>query len=196
LQPDIFRVVETRVIWERMLRLALAVVLGLAAGTELACADVYTWTDAKGIVNVSNLAPPDGARVENVVHDIARAVVPPSVPAPVPNIDPLAQAEVQILAMRVRQLEYEVDFAKRHAPAVEYVPVPMPTMQYGIEPPPQSNYGCDPSWFGCGAWAFGGYPAGVVILGAPNFRRPFPHRRNHQVALQGPVRGRGGPPRR
>jgi hypothetical protein len=179
-----------------MLRLALAVIFGLAAGSELARADVYTWTDAKGIINVSNLAPPDGARVDKVVQDVARAVVPPSVPAPMPSIDPLALAEVQVLATRVRQLEYEVDFAKRQAPAVEYVPVPMPApMQYGVEPPVQSSYGCDPSWFGCGAWAFGGYPAGVVVLTAPNFRRPFPHhRRNHQVAIQGPVRGRGAPP--
>jgi hypothetical protein len=180
----------------RSIPAALAAVLAFAFGPPLACADVYTWTDAKGVVNVSNLAPPDGARVEKVVHDVARAVVPPSVPTPVSSIDPLAQAEVQVLATRVRQLEYEIDLAKRQAPAVEYVPVPMPaTMQYGMEPPPvQSNYGCDPSWFGCGAWAFGGYPAGVVVLAAPNFRRPFPHRRNHQVALQGPVRGRGAPP--
>ena len=100
-----------------MLRLALAVIFGFAAGSELARADVYTWTDAKGIVNVSNLAPPEGARVDKVVQDVARAVAPPSVPAP-PSIDPLAQAEVQVLATRVRQLEYEIDFAKRQAPAV------------------------------------------------------------------------------
>lgn len=184
--------------WGRMLQLALIVALGLAAGADVARADVYTWTDAKGVINVSNLTPPDGARVEKVVHDVAPAVVPPPAPAPVPTIDPLAQAEVQTLAMRVRQLEYEADVARRQAPPmVEYVPVPMPTtMQYGIEPPLQASYGCDPSWIGCGGWAFGGYPAGVVVLAAPNFRRPFPHRRNHQVAFQGPARGRGGPPRR
>ena len=46
-----------------MRRLALTVLFSLAAASGLACADVYTWTDAKGVLNVSNLAPPDGARV-------------------------------------------------------------------------------------------------------------------------------------
>src|SRR5947207_10540059 len=102
---------------ERMHRLALTVVFGLVAASGLARADVYTWTDAKGVQNVSNLAPPEGARVDKVVHDVAPAVVPPPAPVLMPVADPVAQMEVQRLAMRVRQLESEVDFTRRQQSA-------------------------------------------------------------------------------
>jgi uncharacterized protein DUF4124 len=171
----------------RAIPATIASALAFAIGPPLACADVYTWTDAKGVLNVSNLAPPDDARVEKVVHDVARAVVPPPAPVPVPVPDPLAQAEVQTLAMRVRQLEYEVDLARRQAPApFEYASLPPPpVMQYSAEPPLQPYYGCDPSWFGCSGFAFGGYPAGVVVLTAPNVRRHNPFRKpHHPIAMQ------------
>lgn len=171
----------------RAIAATMAAAVAFTIGPPLACADVYTWTDAKGVVNVSNLAPPDDVRIDKVVHDVARAVVPPPAPPPMPVADPLAQAEVQTLAMRVRQLEYEVDFARRQAPApFEYSSFPPPPMmQYPAEPPLQPNYGCDPSWFGCSGFGFGGYPAGVVVLAAPNFRRHFPIRRpQHPIAMQ------------
>ena len=38
---------------------------------------IYTWTDASGRINVSNLPPPDGARVSHVVHE-----TPPPVSRP------------------------------------------------------------------------------------------------------------------
>jgi hypothetical protein len=119
----------------------------------------YTWTDAKGVVNVSNLTPPDGVQAEKIVRETPRA----NVPAPVvssPMAESAAQAEVQFLAQRVRQLEYEVDFARRQPPPPPpmdyafYPPPPSPAMQYTVDTAPQQQaYGCDPSWFGCSGWS-------------------------------------------
>ena len=179
----------------RAIPATMAAALAFAIGPPVASADVYTWTDTKGVVNVSNLAPPDDARVEKVVHDVARAVVPPPAPVLMPVVDPLAQAEVQTLATRVRQLEYEVDFARRQAAApFDYASLPPPpVMQYAPEPQVQPNYGCDPSWFGCSGFAYGGYPASVVVLAAPNFRRHFPIRNNHHpIAMQRNMHPPGG----
>jgi hypothetical protein len=181
---------------KRMLRLALAVVFASAAVTELARADIYTWTDGAGKVNVSNLTPPDGTQVLSVVREIPRPPVPP----PAPVADPSAQADVQFLAQRVRQLEYEVESSKRQAPPMmNYAPMPPPppVMQYAADPEPQVSYGCDQAWNGCnGLWGFGGYPVGIVVLNTPKFRRPFPAHGFHRSPMQMPVRGRGGPQRR
>ena len=49
--------------------MALPVMLAAALGTQLARADVYTWTDASGRLNVSNIAPPEGVHVSRVVHE-------------------------------------------------------------------------------------------------------------------------------
>ena len=88
----------------RLLRAALPVVLAGTFGLQPAHADLYTWVDASGEVNVSNLAPPEGVRITNVViassqktttrDDDAREVA--------------RDAEVQALTKRVRQLEDEV----------------------------------------------------------------------------------------
>ena len=49
--------------------------LAAAASVPLAHADIFTWTDKSGNVNVSNLSPPEDARVTSVTHD------PPKDPA-------------------------------------------------------------------------------------------------------------------
>jgi hypothetical protein len=184
-----------------MIRATLAAALVFAVAVPFAHADVYTWTDAKGVLNVSNLTPPDGVEVEKTVHETARASVPPPAPfpPPPPMIDPAAQAEVQFLAQRVRQLEYEVEFARRSPPPpMDYAAYsPPPPMQYMVDTaPPPANYGCDPSWYGCSGWGLGGYPVGIVVLNSPNFRRPQPGRGFHRSPMQLPVRGRGDPHRR
>ena len=153
---------------------ALAWLLGLSA----ARADIYTWTDAAGRVNISNLTPPDGVRVTNVVHETPK---PPPV-RPDPG-DASAQADVQALSERVRQLEREIDFARRAPPPMSYAAAPAPPVvqypdvqySYAMQPPPQPSYGCDPSWIGCGGfgylgWPYG-YPASVVVVRAPRFHR-------------------------
>jgi hypothetical protein len=188
-----------------MFRLALAAVFVLTAGILPARADVYTWTDADGKINVSNLTPPDGANVSSVVHESPRPPAPPSVVVAAAPPQP----EIQFLADRVRQLEYEVDFARRQGPPpMQYASLPPPpVMQYAPDPePPVTSYGCDQAWNGwngcLNGWGFGSYPVGVVVLTAPNFHhRPFPGRGFHRspmvkTQMQMPVRSRGTPPRR
>jgi len=177
-----------------------AVLLGIASPAR---ADIYTWIDASGRTNVSNLDPPSDVKVTSVIKS-----------GPVKSetrSDALRDAEVQALAERVRQLQDEVEQARREPapvpvqyqyppapPIVQYISVPQPApMQYADDSAPQYAYGCDPSWASCAlGWYPGFYPAGVVVLGAPNFRRGFPNRGGHHYVTPRPVRGPGGPPRR
>ena len=55
----------------RLLRAVLPAVLAGTFGLQPARADIYRWVDASGVVNVSNLAPPEIARVSNVIHSSA-----------------------------------------------------------------------------------------------------------------------------
>ena len=88
----------------RLLRAALPAVLAGTFGLQPAHADLYTWVDASGGVNVSNLAPPENVRVTNVIHASA-----PKTTTPADAFrDPVRDAEVQALTKRVRQLEDEV----------------------------------------------------------------------------------------
>jgi len=183
----------------RLLRLILTLACGLAAcGAQ---ADIYTWVDAKGTVNMSNLEPPDGVRVTKVTHDS-----PPMNPPPRDLAGESArQAEVQALAVRVMQLEYEAEFSRRQVaamatyvpPAPVYVPQYMP--QYVPDPPQYANSGCDPSWPQCGAgWSPSFAPAAVFVVGSPGYRRPSPtpFHGGRKFAMQASARGPGGPSRR
>jgi hypothetical protein len=99
----------------------------LAAG--LAAADVYTFVDAHGNVNVSNLAPPVGARVTSVAHESAGAI------ARAEAARKAAQdAEVQALADRVAELERAAEQSARVPPPVFFAG---PPPGYGAPPPPQ-----------------------------------------------------------
>src|SRR6185369_8925131 len=91
-----------------------ALTTGFAAmlATGVAHADVYTWTDESGMLNVSNLTPPEGAKIAKVVKESPRTTPPPSAPPP----DAAPPIEFQTLALRVRQLEYEVELARRQPP--------------------------------------------------------------------------------
>jgi Domain of unknown function (DUF4124) len=148
--------------------------LGLVCtlGVTLAHAAIYTWTDGSGTINISNLAPPEGARVISVVPESPPRIAPPTDVAG----EAARQLEVQALSDRVRQLEYEAEFARRPAP-----PAPVyqafPAVQYSQYPAdygPAASSGCDPSWAGCtNWWSPYGYPA-IVVLQSPNFRRSRP----------------------
>ncbi len=183
---------------KRLLAAALPWALVCASGLQHAHADIYTWTDESGRVNVSNLTPPDGVHVTKVVHENPHVV--PARPAAV--ADPAPQADVVALALRVRQLEYEVELAKRQPPPPIYMATSTPPpMQYEVAPvqygpdlgPSPASYGCDPSWFGCAGWFNPGfYPAGVVVLGAPNVRRSFSSHGGHHFAMRGPGRPPSG----
>jgi hypothetical protein len=159
----------------RLLSAALAASLACSLGVRLAHADIYTWVDASGRVNISNLLPPEGARVTSVTHE---RVQDPAAREEAGR-EAARQAELQALTDRVRQLETEIQAALRPVapPQVVYVPVPVPApapVQYQAEMAPPAGDGCDPSWSSCwGWWGPGFYPANVVVVRAPGFRR-FP----------------------
>ena len=50
------------------LRIALPIALAATFGLRAAHADIYTWVDSSGGLNISNLTPPDDAKVLKVVH--------------------------------------------------------------------------------------------------------------------------------
>ena len=177
----------------RMLRVVLAT--ACAFGLKAAWADIYTWTDASGTLNVSNVAPPEGAKVTKVMHE--------SPPRPAPVVDPAAeasrQAEVQALAARVRQLEYEAEFARRQPPPLDYgamgppppMQYPLP-MQYAVESPQPAMNECNPAWAGCGyGWNVPFYPAVVIVARPQGFRRPPQFHGGHRFPMQMPVRAPG-----
>ena len=87
----------------RLLRATLPAVLVGTFGMQPAHADLYTWVDASGGVNVSNLAPPEGVRITRVIVASAPKTTPRD-----DGRDAARDAEVQALTKRVRQLEDEV----------------------------------------------------------------------------------------
>jgi Domain of unknown function (DUF4124) len=185
----------------RFLRASLPAVLAGTVGLQLAHADIYTWVDASGAVNVSNLAPPESVHVTSVIHASAAA----SAARDAAVRDAARQAEVQALSDRVRQLEDEVQFASRGVPPqVEYRAIPAPPViqyvinqapppvQYPVNAAPSTYTGCDSMWIECGFWQNPViYPTSVIFLRAPNFRRPQPFRDGHQFVVHQPTRAPG-----
>ena len=88
----------------RFLRATLPAVLAGTFGLQPAHADLYTWVDASGGVNVSNLAPPKGVRITNVISASASKATTRDDD----GREGARDAEVQALTKRVRQLEDEV----------------------------------------------------------------------------------------
>ena len=187
---------------KRILRGALPIVAA-ACALPPAHADIYTWTDETGRVNISNLSPPEGARVTKVVHETAGK------PAARDEArEALREAEVRLLAERVRQLQNDVELAKRPAPppveyrAVQPAPVAPPIIQYITLEAPQypaaapqpANTGCNYGWPDCTfGWYPGFYPVGYPVSVFPrerHFRRdkpvPTPHSRG-PVAPWSPI---------
>ena len=163
---------------------AVPLLLAGALAVPLAHADVYTWTDHSGRLNVSNIAPPEDVHVLSVVHEDP----PKARPKPAPARD----VEVQALTERVAQLEDQVDRAKQQPalPPVVYRPAPspppvqvnvtvMPSPPANPYPPTYASYPaypypgypglpydqCDPTIFGCPLGY--GFPVGVVVLKTP-----------------------------
>jgi hypothetical protein len=186
----------------RLFQAVLLSLIGCGLALRLAHAEIYTWVDPAGVVNLSNLAPPEGVRVTRVTHEPAPRVASASEvareAARQAELQALAdrarELEVQALSERIRQLEREVEIGRSQPPpAVGYAVMPsLPVTQYVVEPAPPASTGCDPAWFGCGPWWGPGiYPPSVVVIGAPNFRRVHPFhsfRGRHHVVLQQPMR--------
>lgn len=180
-----------------LLRAASLATLALACASPLAQADIYTWTDDKGRVNVSNLEPPEGARVTSVLRENKALIAANEAAREAARErakEALRDAEVQALAERVRQLQSEVEVAKRPAPipvaaapAPAYVPY---TGEFAPPPPVQYNFinaspvmggaggggGCYTGWPDCQFGWYPGfypgfYPVSVVIPRDRHFRR-------------------------
>jgi len=178
-----------------LVRMALPAIVAAALCAQSAQADIYTWVDASGTINVSNIAPPDGVSVKRVIHTTA------------PAGDPPHDAQVQALMQRVGQLEDAVESAERQvappmpypyapipqAPLVQYIVNVAPPLSYEVSAPsPSPAGGCDPSWTDCGTgWTPGFYPtffpANLVVLRPPYFSRPRPIQGGHQFATQQPM---------
>ena len=86
---------------KRLLRSTLPAVLACTLGLQPAYADLYTWVDASGGVNVSNLTPPEGVRITKVIV----ASAPKTATRNDWAREAARDAEVQALTKRVRQLE-------------------------------------------------------------------------------------------
>lgn len=182
-----------------ILRAALLAVIASMAGMQVARADIYTWADASGSINVSNLSPPQGVRVISVAHASPESAAARENAAR----EAARRAETQALEERVRQLEDEAA-ARRQAPTPVVYPMiaaPQPT-PYWTQPAPvrysvsmaSSPYtqGCDPGWLDCGlGWYPGFYPASVVFVRAPGFRRFQATPIRHHFAGQQPVHSFG-----
>jgi uncharacterized protein DUF4124 len=180
----------------RVFRIVLPTVLASMLGVPLAHADIYTWTDASGVTNVSNLPPPQGVQVTKILHGPAPEIVAREDAAR----DAARAADAQALAARVRQLEDEIS-ARQAPPPMAYPPLPPPPMmqpviQYIVESPTSqvayiapatpgySGSGCDPSWAGCAlSWFPGFYPASVLVV--PGFRPSHPIRPHNPVHQPG-----------
>ena len=182
-----------------LLRTVLPLLLASAWGLQPARADIYTWADASGSVNVSNLAPPQSARVISVTHTSAADAARESAAR-----DAASRAETLALEERVRQLEADAEARRQAPPQVVYRDIPAPPVQYRIDPapppvqysvyssPPAYTMGCDPGWMDCGlGWFPNFYSTGVVFVRAPTFRR-FPSVPvRHQLGAWQPMRSFG-----
>jgi hypothetical protein len=144
-----------------------AVAMAIAASS--AHADIYTWIDKKGLTNLSNLPPPEGARVTNVSR-----LAPKDAAREAAARESARQAEMRALNDRVQQLQAEVEQTKNAPPLVlAYAPPP------AYAPPAAAPYiinvmqpqaapasgGCDYAWGDCGFGAWPGYYGSTVVVG-------------------------------
>lgn len=172
----------------RQLSRALALLV-CALGLPCAYADVYTWVDASGNVNVSNLTPPEDARITSVIPTLQKTAA--QVEA---DREAARRAEILVLNERVSRLQEEVEQARRQAPPIGYGYAPPPPMPYMAPPAPQysnwvppdvsyamdapAQWSIDCSWpnYCGGGWGAWGYPAPIVVIGGGDFRRGGPRR--------------------
>jgi hypothetical protein len=182
------------------LAVAMAGMLGLPA----AWADVYVWVDALGHTNVSNLAPPDDAKVKNVIKSVPRTAAQEEAARAATQ-----RAEMQALNDRVAMLQDQLEQSRREAavmpaayapPPVVYAPPPQyswaqPPAPYVADTAPESpwGWGCDYSpWSNCG-FGFGGWPYVAVVV--PNNGKHFHRGPGHGLRPMPPTPKWTGPVR-
>ena len=180
-------------------------VAALAAGCAgaLACsmagADIYTWVDASGNLNLSNQPPPEGVRVTNIYREnpAARAHADAARAAS-------AREELRALNARVAELERALEKSNENQARppeptpLAYAPAPPPPAAYAsamaqtIVAPPAPIHGpyypgYDCAWVGCfSPGSFGFYPSSVVVVNAPEKGHRHPPRRPEPVRNQQP----------
>jgi hypothetical protein len=147
---------------------SLAAALLAFALSPVARAEIYTWVDAQGRTNISNLAPPDGARVTKVVHE-----APPN-PYNDAARDAAQKAELESLAQRVDQLQIALQNAARQPPPQpppQFIVVPAAApVQYVSEPEPAPQVqDCSYGWT-CNGWWNPGFPPFVSYVYVPQAR--------------------------
>jgi hypothetical protein len=160
------------------------------AVAALAQAEIYTWVDAKGQLNIGNLPPPDDARVTKVVHETPPHANPYNDAAR----DAAQQAELDSLNQRVAQLQNQLAYAAQApaqppvivVPVAQPMPVPVPYPVAAAAPQPAS---CDYGWNSCDGWWGPGFFPYVSYVYAPPLRNRFPMRggRGDHVAPRGPT---------
>lgn len=94
-----------------------------------AAADLYRWVDAKGVVNYSNVPPPQGIAAKRIAEtEPTVSVIPP----PEDRAERQQAAREAALLRRIEQLEDELAALRRaSAPAVAYTyPVPPAEVTY------------------------------------------------------------------
>jgi Tfp pilus assembly protein FimV len=170
-------------------------VVAIAGGlvSTSAFADIYTWVDSSGHLNVSNQEPPDGVRVTNVLR------ASPAAKAGAEAARAAAQrAELQALNQRVEELERDLDAASQvapmpfaYAPAIAAAVPPVyptfvtqtivvPSAPAGPAPPPAYGDCWDGSASCFQPGYYGFYPSGVVVLSTAKPGRPL-HREHAHV---------------
>ncbi len=163
-------------------RLLQAAMLAAMCGLPLVCAaEIYGWVDANGDVTYSNLPPPPGARLTDVIHE------KPLSPQAVSEAE--HRSEVNALKDRLRLLEFEVARGKRQV-ADNPAPPPAPA---GVPCDPQDATDCGPPSYDYGPYLttgllYGGY-GGYGGFGAPGGDG---HHHDHD---RGHDHGHGGGPR-
>ena len=165
-------------------------------------ADIYTWTDAFGRINVSNVAPPADVHVTKVIREDPAATARAAAAR-----NAARESEIRTLTERVAQLEQDASLA-RVAPAPMPYPVmpPAPPVPYSFamaQPPvqPPADFSapmtstCSPFGFDCASvWPSVVYPAGAVVLrtrSGNHFRSIY---KSHQMAARPSMHG-AHPPR-
>lgn len=168
----------------------LAAILAGSLDALTARADIYVWTDAAGVTNVSNLPPPEGVRTSNVTR------AAPKDPAREAALREAArESEMRALNERVQQLQAEVEQSRRETPPpaafvspppMHHAPAPAAPYVIVVSPPPpaypQPLSGCDYSWGNCGFGFWPGlYPTSVVVLRDRHVRHHHhPHHHHHR----------------
>jgi hypothetical protein len=174
---------ETMKTQPRTRQVAWAMGFATIVGFSSAHADIYTWVDASGRLNLSNREPPEGARVTSVYRE------DPAARASAEAARAAAQRdEVKALNERVTQLQRDVDAANERpapAPIVYTLPAPAPAppaypqviAQTIVAPSAPAYDGCADWWSNCFAPGYFLYPGSVVVLNAPGHRfRPVERR--------------------